>query len=136
VGNNQDLSQDKTSQSIADLINVMKHSFEFWHKNYISAPLNYPLIWKKALDSNSEISKMIEKTFRNTMKQGAEIQMEQFLEYWSQAIRKSNFELAKKPIEKWQSFWENTTAEQFKIYSEVLKVLEKYWKNEQSKSIE
>ncbi|MDH3313586.1 MAG: hypothetical protein OEM28_10635 [Nitrosopumilus sp.] len=132
----QNLSQDKISQSSADLIDALKHSFEFWHKNYIDAPLNYPLIWKKALDSNSEISKRIEKTWRSTIKQGTEIQIEQFLECWSQAIRKSNFELAKKPIQEWQTFWENTTAEQFKMYSEVLKVLEKYWKNEQRKSIE
>ena len=133
---NQNSSQDRMSQSGNDLINALKVSFEFWHKNYIDAPLNYPLIWKKALDSNSEISKMIEKTWRNTLKQGTEIQMDQFLEYWSQAIRKSNFELAKKPIQEWQAFWENTTTEQFKIYSEILKVLEKYWKNEQRKSME
>ena len=35
-----------------------------------------------------------------------------------------------------RSFWENTTDEQFRIYAEVLKMLESYWKNEQSKSIE
>ena len=118
------------------MIHALKDSFKFWHKNYVDSPLNYPLIWKKVLESNAEISKMIEKTWRSTLKQGTEIQMEQFLEYWSQAIRKSNFDLAKKPIQEWQAFWENTTAEQFKVYSEVLKVLEKYWKNEQRKSIE
>jgi hypothetical protein len=129
-------SQDTMFQSSGDLIDAMRHSFEFWHKNYVDAPLNYPLIWKNALQSNSEILKKIEKTWGNTIKQGTEIQMEQFLEYWSQAIRKPSFELAKKPIQQWQEFWENTTDEQFRIYAEVLKVLESYWKNEQSKSIE
>ena len=133
---NQSSSQDTMFQSSGDLVDTLKHSFEFWHKNYINAPLNYLLIWKKALDSNSAISKIIEKTWGSTIKQSTEIQMEQFLECWSQAIRQSNFELAKKPIQEWQAFWENTTDEQFRISAEVLRVLESYWKNEQSKSIE
>lgn len=123
-------------QSSDDLVDAMKHSFDFWHKNYVDAPLNYILVWKKALESNSEILAKIEKTWRNTIKQSTEIQMEQFLEYWSQAIRKPSFELAKKPIQQWQEFWESTTDEQFRIYAEVLKMLESYWENEQSKSIE
>ena len=133
---NENSPQDTVFQPSGDLVDVMKNSFEFWHKNYIDAPLNYTLIWKKALESNSEILKQIEKAWRNTIKQSTEIQMEQFLDCWSQAIRKSNFELAKKPIQQWQEFWESTTDEQFKIYAKVLKMLESYWKNEQSKSIE
>jgi hypothetical protein len=133
---NKNSSQDTMFQSSGDLVDAMKHSFEFWHKNYIDSPLNYTLVWKKALESNSEILEKIEKTWRNTIKQNTEIQMEQFLEYWSQAIRKPSFELAKKPIQQWREFWENTTDEQFRIYAEVLKMLESYWKNEQSKSIE
>ena len=133
---NENSPQDTVFQPSGDLVDVMKNSFEFWHKNYIDAPLNYTLIWKKALESNSEILKQIEKAWRNTIKQNTEIQMEQFLDCWSQAIRKSNFELAKKPIQQWQEFWESTTDEQFKIYAKVLKMLESYWKNEQSKSIE
>ena len=132
----KNLQQDTVFQSSNDLVDVMKNSFEFWHKNYIDAPLNYTLVWKKALDSNSEILKQIEKAWRDTIKQSTEIQMDQFLDYWSQAIRKSNFELAKKPIQEWQEFWENTTDEQFKIYAKVLKMLESYWKDIQSKSIE
>jgi len=133
---NNDSSRYKIFQSSGDLVDVMKNSFEFWHKNYIDAPLNYTLVWKKALESNSEILQLIENAWRNKIQQNTEIQMEQFLDYWSQAIRKSNFELAKKPIQEWQKFWENTTDEQFKIYAKVLKMLETYWKNEQSKSIE
>ena len=123
-------------QSSGDLVDAMKHSFDFWHKNYVDAPLNYTLVWKKALESNSDILTKIEKTWQNSIKQSTEIQMEQFLEYWSQAIRRPSFELAKKPIQQWQEFWESTTDEQFKIYAEVLKMLESYWKNEQNKSIE
>ncbi len=123
-------------QSSDDLIDVMRQSFEFWHKNYVDAPLNYALVWKKGLQSNSEILKKIEKAWRNTIKQGAEIQIEQFLELWSYAIRKPSFDPTKKPIQQWQGFWENTTEEQFRIYAEVLKMLESYWTNEQSKSIE
>ena len=92
-------SQDTMFQSSDDLVDAMIHSFEFWHKNYVDSPLNYILIWKKGLQSNSEILKRIEKTWRNSVKQSTEIQMEQFLECWSYAIRKPNFELAKKPIQ-------------------------------------
>ena len=132
----KNLPQDTVFQSSDNLVDAMKDSFEFWHKNYVDAPLNYTLVWKKALDSNSEILKQIENVWGDTVKQSTEIQMEQFLDCWYQAIRKSNFELAKKPIQQWQEFWENTTEEQFKIYAKVLKMLESYWKNEQSKSIE
>lgn len=133
---NKNSSQETMLQSGNDLMDTMKHSFEFWHQMYVDSPLNYPLVWKKALDSNSEILKKIEKAWRNTIKQSTEIQMEQFLEYWSQAIRESSFELAKKPIQEWQEFWKSTTDEQFKIYAEVLEMLESYWKDMQSKSIE
>ena len=83
-------------QSSDDLMDVMRQSFEFWHKNYVDSPLNYALVWKKGLQSNSEILKKIEKTWRNTMKQGAQIQIEQFLELWSYAIRKPSFDSTKK----------------------------------------
>jgi len=62
--------------------------------------------------------------------------MQQFLESWARVIRKSNFEIAKSTIQEWQEFWRDTTNEQFKIYAEVLEMLEAYWKNMQSKSIE
>ena len=123
-------------QSSGDLVDAMKHSFDFWHKNYVDAPLNYTLVWKKALESNTEILTKIENAWKNTVNHSIEIQVEQFLEYWSQAIRRPSFELAKKPIQQWQEFWESTTDEQFRIYAEVLKMLESYWKNEQNKSIE
>ena len=57
-----------------DFVEIMKQSFEFWHKNYIDSPLNYPLVWKKAIDSNSEIVKKIDAVWKNNTKQIAEIQ--------------------------------------------------------------
>ena len=124
------------SQASDELIEAMKHSFEFWHKTYEDSPINYPLVWKKALESNSEIIKRAERVWKNNIQQSTENQMQQFLESWARVIRKSNFEIAKSTIQEWQEFWRDTTNEQFKIYAEVLEMLEAYWKNMQSKSIE
>ena len=55
---------------------------------------------------------------------------------WSYAIRKSNFEIAKKSMQSWEKFWKDTTDEQFIICSEILQQIEKYWKEIQSKNIE
>ena len=133
---NQNLFQLKISSANKNLIDTMKQSFEFWHKTFDDSPINYPLIWKKALETNSEFLKKIEAVWKNNMKQGAEIQMQEFLELWSYAIRKSDFETAKKSMQQWQDFWKNTTDEQFKLYAEVLEMLETYWKDIQNKSIE
>jgi hypothetical protein len=62
--------------------------------------------------------------------------MAQFLQFWSIATRASNFEKAKMVMQEWQEFWENTTDVQFKMYVEVLDLLETYWKNIQAKAIE
>jgi len=88
------------------------------------------------LESNSEIIKRAERVWKNNIQQSTENQMQQFLESWARVIRKSNFEIAKSTIQEWQEFWRDTTNEQFKIYAEVLEMLEAYWKNMQSKSIE
>lgn len=120
----------------SDFEEIMKQSFEFWHKKYVDSPLNYPLVWKKALESNSEIVKKIEEVWQNNTKQIAAIQMQQFFEMWSYAIRKSNFEMAKKIMHNWEEFWKNTTDEEFRIYTKVLQMIEKYWKDIQSKNIE
>jgi len=115
---------------------ILKQSFEFWHNNYIDSPLNYTLVWKKALESNSEIIKRIEEFWEKNTKQVAEIQMQQFFEMWSYAIRKSNFEIAKKSMQDWEGFWENTTDEEFRTYTDILQMIEKYWKDIQSKNFE
>jgi hypothetical protein len=39
-------------------------------------------------------------------------------------------------MQEWQEFWENTTDVQFKMYVEVLDLLESYWKDIQAKAIE
>jgi hypothetical protein len=119
----------------SDLSNIMKQSFEFWHENYINSLVNYPLVWKKALESDSEIIKKIEMLKKNS-NQNTEIIIEQFFEMWSNAIRKSNFELANKLIQGYEEFWKNTTDDQFRVCSEILQMIEKYWKEIQSKNIE
>ncbi|MGI9566858.1 MAG: hypothetical protein ACR2LL_07590 [Nitrosopumilus sp.] len=114
----------------------MKQSFEFWHNNYIDSPLNYPLVWKKALESNSEIVKKIKETWKKNTKQIAEIQIQQFFEMWSYAIRKSDFEIAIKSMQDWEEFWKNMTDEESKIFAEILQAIGNYWKDVQSKNFE
>jgi len=131
---------NKTSQNIflstnSHLSNIMKQSFEFWHENYINSLVNYPLVWKKALESDSEIIKKIEALKRKS-NQNTGIIMEQFFEMWSNAIRKSNFEIASKSIQEYEEFWKNTSEEQFRACSEILQMIEGYWKKIQSKNIE
>ena len=113
----------------------MKQSFKFWHENYIDSLVNYPLVWKKALESDSEIIKKIEALKKNS-NQNTGIIMEQFFEMWSYAIRKSTFEQANKSIQGYEEFWKNTTDEQFMTCSEILQMIEEYWKKIQSKNIE
>ena len=118
-----------------DLNRTMKESYDFWNKNYNDSLVNYALVWKKAMSSNSEIIQKI-KLLKKHSKQNTEIQMDQFLEIWFAVIRQSNFEIAHKSIKNWDVFWKNTTEEQFRVYANILELLEKYWKNIQSKNIE
>lgn len=133
---NTKASQSNILLANNDFKEILKQSFEFWHNNYIDSPLNYTLVWKKALESNFEIIKRIEEFWEKNTKQVAEIQMQQFFEMWSYAIRKSNFEIAKKSIQDWEGFWENTTDEEFRTYTDILQMIEKYWKDIQSKNFE
>lgn len=119
-----------------DFLEIMKHSFEFWHKNYMDSPLNYPLVWKKALKSNSEIIKKINTVWKKNTKQITEIQMEQFFEIWSYAIKQSNFEIAKKSIFEWKEFWKNVTDDECRLYGEILELIGNYWKEIQIKNFE
>ena len=119
-----------------DMVDMMKKSFEFWHNNYIDSPLNYTLVWKKALESNSEIIKRLEKFWEKNTNKIREIQMQQFFEMWSYAIRKSNFEMAKKSMQGWEEFWEDTTDEEFRTYADILQMIEKYWKDIQTRNFE
>lgn len=131
-----DLSNCQIFTTNNSLVETMRKSFEFWHKTYDDSPINISLVWKKATDSNFEIMKKIEETLGGNKNQNENIQMTQFLQFWSIAIKESNFEKAKVVMQEWQEFWKNTTDEQFKIYIEILDLLETYWKNIQAKAIE
>ena len=73
------------------LVNKNKSDFAAWSDiNWVN-----PYNSSDFQIQRDNLLKKIEKTWGNTIKQGTEIQMEQFLEYWSQAIRKPSFELAK-----------------------------------------
>lgn len=117
------------------LVDTLKQSFEFWHNNYQDSLINYPLVWKKALDSDLEIMKKV-KTWEKKSIQNTGIIMEEFFEMWSYAIRKSTFEQARKSIQDWEGFWKNATDEQFSVCSEILQMIEKYWVEIQKKNIE
>ena len=114
---------------------ALKQSFEFWHNNYQDSLINYPLVWKKALESDLEIMKKV-KTWEKKSIQNTGIIMEEFFEMWSYAIRKSTFEQARKSIQDWEGFWKNATDEQFSVCSEILQMIEKYWVEIQKKNIE
>ena len=129
------MSQSPTLSSNNYLVDNMKQSFEFWHNNYQESLVNYPLVWKKALESDSEIMKKVLTLEKNSI-QNTGIIMEEFFEMWSYAIRKSTFEQAKKSIQDWEGFWKNATDEQFRTCSEVLQIIEKYWREIQNKNIE
>ncbi len=49
------------------LVDTMKQSFEFWHNNYQDSLVNYPLVWKKALESDSEIMKKVKTWEKNSI---------------------------------------------------------------------
>ena len=114
----------------------MKQSFEYWHKKYINSPLNYPLVWKNILISNFEMMEKIKQIREKNAKQTTSIRIQQFFEMWAYSIRNSNFEMAKKSMQDWEDFWKNTTNEEFKIYIEVLQMVQEHWKEIQSKNIE
>jgi hypothetical protein len=117
------------------LLESMRQSYTFWHQIYGDSPVNIPLIWKKALDTNYGIQKEIGQTWKNNSENVSKIQIEQFLDWWAFIIKKSNFKIESKSIREWEELWNNSSDEQFKIYSDIL-MFEKYWKNIQDKNIE
>jgi len=135
ITKNDNTSQTTILSANKDLLDIMKQSFKFWHDNYTNSLVNYSLVWKKALESDSEIVEKIE-TWKKNSNQNTRIIIEQFFEMWSYAIRKSNFEIARKSIQEWEGFWKNATSEQFRVCSEILQMIETYWKEIQSKNIE
>ncbi|PJC50683.1 MAG: hypothetical protein CO032_03520 [Nitrosopumilales archaeon CG_4_9_14_0_2_um_filter_34_16] len=132
VVENDRITQHPSFSTNKYLMDIMKQSFEFWHNDSL---INYPLVWKKALESDSKIMKKVRMWEKHsTQKTG--IIMEEFFEMWAYAIRKSNFEMATRSIQEWERFWRNATDEQFRVCSEVLQMIEKYWREIQNKNIE
>ena len=136
IEKNQDLSNSKIFTTNNPLVETMRQSFEFWHKTFEESPINISLVWKKATESNFEIMKKIEEGWRANTNQNANIPITHFLQFWSIAIRESNFEKAKNEMQECQELWKNITDVQFEIYVEVLNLLETYWKKIQDKAIE
>ena len=118
------------------MMETMKQNFEYCHQIFEDSPVNISLIWKKAMESNFEIQKKIQTEFKREVAQASKIQTEQFLSWWGSAIKKPSFENVQKSFEEWNEFWKNSSDKQFEIYSEILKMLEKYWKNIQDRNIE
>lgn len=116
-----------------DFLDTLRKSYEFWNQVYQDSHLNIPLIWKKALQSNSENIKQIEKVWRQTNPQNFQINLVQFLDLWATVIRESNYENLKDfPIE----YYTKISEEQLKAYSKILDLLQNYWRNIQEKNIE
>ena len=111
----------------------MKQSFEFWHGIYNDSLVNCPLVWKKAIESNSEIMEKITEAWKNNIKQNAEVQMHQFLELWYYVIRNSNFKI---PMQDWEKFSKNMTEKQLMVCVQIIQMTKQYWKGIQDKNIE
>ena len=133
---NNETSQSKVLSINNALEESMRQSFEYWHKKYTDSPLNYPLVWKNILKSNFEVKERIKQIRETNARQMTSIQMQQFFEMWAYSIRNPNFEMAKKTMQDWNEFWKNTTQDEFKMYIEVLQMIQKQWKEMQSKNIE
>ena len=118
-----------------EFVKIMENSFKFWHKKYVDSMINYSLVWKKALESDSQILQKM-KEFQNNSKYDSDVIIEQFFEMWAYGIRETNFETALTTIKNWKEFWKNLTGEQFRMCSEILQMVEKYWENIQRKNIE
>jgi hypothetical protein len=131
VNAKSDLSKSK-EYSKNYLLENMKKSYDYWHQIYADSPINIPLIWKKALDSNAEFMTKYQKVWKDTS-QKSESDFRQFLETRSNSIRESDFKKATNSV---SQYWSNISASQTEFYSEILTMLEEYWKNVQKKNIE
>ena len=110
----------------------MKKSYEFWNAVYTDSPINVPLVWKKALDSNSAFLKQVQEAWNVNAKESEE-DLQQFLQTWSNSIKEKDFE---KAIKSSSQYWTDFSESQTKFNVKVLKMLEEYWKNIQDKNIE
>ena len=130
---NKIISQSNMPEVNNYLIEHMKQSFEFWHDIYNDSLINCPLIWKKAIVSNSEIMEKIDDAWKNNIKQNSEDQMQQFLELWFYAIRRSSFKII---MQDWEEFSKNMSEKQLLVCVQVIQMTKQYWKDIQDKNIE
>ena len=130
---NKTMSQSNIPEVNNYLIEHMKQSFEFWHDIYNDSLVNCPLIWKKAIVSNSEIMEKIDDAWKNNIKQNSEDQMQQFLELWFYAIRRSSFKII---MQDWEEFAKNMSEKQLLVCVQVIQMTKQYWKDIQDKNIE
>ena len=130
---NKTMSQSNMPEVNNYLIEHMKQSFEFWHDIYNDSLVNCPLIWKKAIVSNSEIMEKIDDAWKNNIKQNSEDQMQQFLELWFYAIRRSSFKII---MQDWEEFLKNMSEKQLLVCVQVIQMTKQYWKDIQDKNIE
>ena len=130
---NKTISQSNMPEVNNYLIEHMKQSFEFWHDIYTDSLINCPLIWKKAIVSNSEIMEKIDDAWKNNIKQNSEDQMQQFLELWFYAIRRSSFKII---MQDWEEFSKNMSEKQLLVCVQVIQMTKQYWKDIQDKNIE
>ncbi|MDX1440950.1 MAG: hypothetical protein R3237_00645 [Nitrosopumilaceae archaeon] len=114
------------------LFENMKKSYEFWHQIYDDSPINIPLVWKKALESNSRFLNQLQEAWKINTRE-SESNLQKFLESWGNSIKESNFQKATKSLSQYLT---NFSDSQTKFNIEILKMLEEYWRNIQDKNIE
>ena len=117
------------------LIETLQKSFDYWSWVDEDSRINCLPVWESILENNSEILKN-QTVWIDGVKQNTESYVKEFLESWSHAIEESDFESAKKYMQKWQKLWENNIDENVQIFIKVLEMIETYWKDIQNKSID
>ena len=133
ITENEMIAQSNLDTANNYLRESMRQSFEFWHGIYEDSMINCPLVWKKAIKSNLEIMEKIDEAWKNDTNQTSEDQIQQFLELWYYAIRKSNFKIM---VKEWEEFSKNMTEGQLMTYVQIIQTTKRYWDDIQDKNIE
>ena len=128
--------QYETWPEYKDLLEAMKQSYDFWQNTSKDSFLNYPLVWKKALESNAEFMKKIETVWEKSTNRNSTEQISKFFEMWNILLQKPTSDSIKTSMKNWESLWKTSTAEQFKMYREILEMMAKYWETIQKKNFE
>jgi hypothetical protein len=128
--------QYETWPEYKDLLEAMKQSYDFWQNTSKDSFLNYPLVWKKALESNAEFMKKIETVWEKSTNRNSTEQISKFFEMWNILLQKPTSDSIKTSMKNWEGLWKTSTAEQFKMYREILEMMAKYWETIQKKNFE